>query len=1044
MTEPIIFIAIPLIFAFLAGLTGRIMDKRSIYFLYLSLGLSTLLSLKWAFVFFSGSGFTGPVPTSGVSIPFSIALQVGPEEAYTLLLVNLLGLLGLASVYRYIRDNGRLSAVIYLLYFMALNGIVLTRDIFNYFVFIEISTIAVAGLLLFKRSGNLLRAGFSWLIASGFISIFLILGAVLIYFQTGVLDIDTLLEQNSVLVYSGSAAAFFLFISLLLELKPFPANGWALDVYEWAPPEISAILSGAGVTAGLFALYKFLPVTGGLWIPLLTIIGLVTFVFSHLIALKQEKTNRMLGYSSIGQAGLIAAVISMKEILGNDFLFIASSLTLIHALSKAGLFWLSRMTQYEYIKDWAGIKKRPVLVFLTGLFIFALLGLPPFPSFFAKWMLIMNLSGVYAGWLIAAILIGSLLEATYLFRWFGLAVKGDVLKENPLKKSGYIVPLITAILILLLSALFPAQRPIYSMVKNSILPLLFVAFFFVFDFLPAKLKNVVLISGLGYHFYTLYPQLTEFRFIFSIVFLIGGMILLLAGFNEKGKRVGFYPSSAMMYAGLAGILTAETTLSFFFWWELMTLGSYFLILRGKKSMSHALSYMLFSLGGAFCMLAGFGLLSAVNGGNLALETLSSGGSLQALIFILLTLGFLTKTAAIPLHIWLPGAHSEAENDVSPVVSAVLLKAGVFGLIIVMLGMGPQEIKGVNIYTLLGWLGAITALIGNLSAVFEEDAKRLLAYSSVGQLGYVLFALSMLNHIGWLSATVFALNHFIYKSLLFLAVGGVVLRVKTRNMYEMGGLIKRMPVSFISVMIGIIALSGVPPLTGFAGKWLSYNATILSGWYLQGALVSFAGLVAFLYCFRLIFAIFLGQLKDNHRRVKEAPFWFILPQLILMGALMWFSVIPNTALKPVGKFLVNYFPDNALTWEGGLATSLYGYWNGTMVMYVTGVVFVTVFIWLIFISRKAVKIKQFNIVYAAERPSRPELTHFAYNFFAPYKKALGFLVAPVSTDFWNSISENTHSLADIIRRILNGNSQTYAIHLILFIVLCFFYVMGGTL
>jgi len=1044
MTEPILFIAIPLIFAFLTGLAGRFMEKRAIYLLYLSLGFSALLSLRWAYIFFSGSGFSGPVPTAGVTAPFSIALQIGSLEAYTLLLINLIGLLGLGPIHRYIRDNGRLSAVIYLLYFMALNGIVLTRDIFNYFVFIEISTMAVAGMLLYKRSGNLLRAGFSWLIASGFISIFLILGAVLIYFKTGVLDIDTLFQEKTVLVYSGSAAAFFLFISLLLELKPFPANGWALDVYEWAPPEISAVISGAGVTAGLFALYKFLPVTGEMWIPLLTIVGLLTFVFSNLTALKQEKVNRMLGYSSVGQAGLIAAVISLKNILGNDFVFIVSSLTIIHALSKAGLFWLSRLTQFEYTKDWSGIKKHPVLIFLTGLFIFALLGLPPFPSFFAKWALIMSLSGVYSGWIITAILTGSLLEAAYLFRWFGFAVKGDMHKEYSFSKSGYIVPFLTAILILLLSVFFPVQTPLHSTIKNSSLPLLIVGFFFIFDFLPAKLKNFILISGLGYHFYTLYPQLTEFRFIFSIVFLIGGMIILLAGFNEKGKRIGFYPSSALMYAGLAGILTAETTLSFFFWWEFMTLGSYFLILRGKKSMSHALSYMLFSLGGAFAMLAGFGLLSAANGGNLALETLSTGGAFQALIFILLTLGFLTKTAAIPLHIWLPGAHSEAENDVSPVVSAVLLKAGVFGLIIVMLGMGPQEIKGVNIYTLLGWLGAITALIGNMNAIFEEDAKRLLAYSSVGQLGYVLFALSMLNHIGWLSATVFALNHFIYKSLLFLAVGGVVIRLKTRNMYEMGGLIKRMPVSFISVMIGIIALSGVPPLTGFAGKWLSYNATILSGWYLQGAVVSFAGLVAFLYCFRLIFTIFLGQLKDNHRRVKEAPFWFILPQLILMGALMWFSVIPNTALKPVGEFLVNYFPENALTWEGSLAKSTYGYWNGTLIMLVTGGVFAAVFVWLILINRKAVKIKQFNIVYAAERPSRPELTHFAYNFFAPYKKALGFLAAPVSTDLWNGLAENTHSLADIIRRLFRGNSQTYAIHLMLFIVLCFFYVMGGSL
>jgi formate hydrogenlyase subunit 3/multisubunit Na+/H+ antiporter MnhD subunit len=384
------------------------------------------------------------------------------------------------------------------------------------------------------------------------------------------------------------------------------------------------------------------------------------------------------------------------------------------------------------------------------------------------------------------------------------------------------------------------------------------------------------------------------------------MILLLAGFDKSGKRVGFYPSSALMYAGLAGLLTANTTMEFFFWWELMTLGSYFLILRGKKSMAHALSYMTFSLGGAYSMLAGFGLISAANNGNLELATLSTAGAYQSVIFILLVIGFLTNTAAAPLHIWLPGAHSEAESDVSPVVSAVLLKAGVFGLIVTMLAMGPQNFKGIDIYYVLGWLGVITALLGNMMAAFEEDAKRLLAYSSVGQLGGVLFALSMMNHLGWLTATAFALNHFVFKALLFLAIGGVVMRVKTRNMYEMGGLITRMPISFLSVMIGIIALSGVPPLTGFGGKWLSYNAMIDSQMYFQGAVASFAGLVAFLYCFRLIFAIFLGQLKDNHRHVKEAPFWMLVPQFTLLGLVMFFSVVPGVALNRSESSLLNIF------------------------------------------------------------------------------------------------------------------------------------------
>ncbi|HOB72537.1 MAG TPA: proton-conducting transporter membrane subunit, partial [bacterium] len=275
-----------------------------------------------------------------------------------------------------------------------------------------------------------------------------------------------------------------------------------------------------------------------------------------------------------------------------------------------------------------------------------------------------------------------------------------------------------------------------------------------------------------------------------------------------------------------------------------------------------------------------------------------------------------------------------------------------------------------------------------------------------------------------------------------AIGGVVMRVKTRNMYEMGGLITRMPISFLSVMIGIIALSGVPPLTGFGGKWLSYNAMIDSQMYFQGAVASFAGLVAFLYCFRLIFAIFLGQLKDNHRHVKEAPFWMLVPQFALLGLVMFFSVVPGVALKPIGEFLVKYFPENPLVWDGYLAKSYLGYWDGKMIMYVTMGIFSVVFAWLFFINRKAVKVKQFNIVYAAERPSRPELTHFAYNFFAPYRKALGFLVTPLATAFWNGASEGFHSTATFTSKIFKGNSQSYAIHILLYAVISFIITFGG--
>jgi NADH:ubiquinone oxidoreductase subunit 5 (subunit L)/multisubunit Na+/H+ antiporter MnhA subunit len=328
------------------------------------------------------------------------------------------------------------------------------------------------------------------------------------------------------------------------------------------------------------------------------------------------------------------------------------------------------------------------------------------------------------------------------------------------------------------------------------------------------------------------------------------------------------------------------------------------------------------------------------------------------------------------------------------------------------------------------------------AVFQEDAKRLLAYSSIGQMGYALFGLALMNHLGWLLALMFVINHYIYKSMLFLSVGGVAKRTGTRDMYRMGGLITLMPLSFIAVLIGIIAMSGVPPLSGFGGRWIMYNALMTMDHRLPMVIIFLSGPIAFLYLFRLIHTIFLGQLKDEHRKVREAPFWIVLPQMIFVLFLMGFALLPGMALSKVDGFMSRYFPDGALTWDSGLTiTSQFGYWSPVSIMIVIGVIFATLFAWLLFVNRKAQKVKQFNIVFAAERPYRPETTHFAWNFFAPYRKALGFLTQPLVTKFWTTLTDLLHNGADVSRRMYTGNGQTYAIHFLAFVVIAYLLRMG---
>jgi hypothetical protein len=147
------------------------------------------------------------------------------------------------------------------------------------------------------------------------------------------------------------------------------------------------------------------------------------------------------------------------------------------------------------------------------------------------------------------------------------------------------------------------------------------------------------------------------------------------------------------------------------------------------------------------------------------------------------------------------------------------------------------------------------------------------------------------------------------------------------------------------------------------------------------------------------------------------------------------------LRHVDTYLNNFFPNGGLVWEGSTITSQFGYWNPVAIMIIVGVIFMTLFAWLLFVNRRAQKVKQFNIVFSAERPFRPETTHFAWNFFAPYRKALGFLTLPLATLFWSTLTDLLHTAADLARRFYTGNGQTYAFHLLAFVMIVYLFGMG---
>ncbi len=474
----------------------------------------------------------------------------------------------------------------------------------------------------------------------------------------------------------------------------------------------------------------------------------------------------------------------------------------------------------------------------------------------------------------------------------------------------------------------------------------------------------------------------------------------------------------------------------------MTLSSYLLVTLGRNGVKPALTYLLFSLASAYCILAGFAVAYAATG-NLLLANLGQSGDSMAIIFSLLAIGFLIKMGGFGMHIWLPDTYAEADDDFSAILSSVVSKAGVFGLIIIAAHLGVRSDIGLNPAYVLGWIGILTATFGALMAVFQEDIKRLVAYSSMGQLGYVVTGVALMSHLGWVSAMYITVNHFLFKGILFLSIAGIILRTNERMMYRMGGLIKNMPFTFTFVMIAIIAMSGVPPLSGYGGKWMLFNALMEKQWYWIAALAFFSSAVAFLYMFRLLQTVFLGQRKLEHREIREAPVILLIPQIVMIIGIMIISAYPKLLLDPLSA-AIDPWITNTLVWQGTALHAHFGHWNAPMIMAIVGGVWMVplILLSLFAMTMKIQKVEQFNIVFAAERPRRPEETHFAYNFFAHYDRAIGFVVRPRATAFWNAVIEWSHSLGASLRVFYNGNGQTYALFVIMYFVGMF--MMNGGL
>jgi multicomponent Na+:H+ antiporter subunit D len=277
----------------------------------------------------------------------------------------------------------------------------------------------------------------------------------------------------------------------------------------------------------------------------------------------------------------------------------------------------------------------------------------------------------------------------------------------------------------------------------------------------------------------------------------------------------------------------------------------------------------------------------------------------ALCAALFLLGFGLKAALIPFHAWLPDAHPSAPAPISAILSGLLIKvSGVYAMTRIffhVFGLTPA------LSQVLMWMGAVSIVVAALLALGQRDMKRMLAYSSISQVGYVVLGLGLGTPLGIAGGLFHLLNHAVAKGLLFLNSGSVQQATGTRDLEEMGGLAKRMPVTAATNLIGSLSISGVPPLGGFWSKLLIIIALVQSREGLLAVIAVLASVLTLWYYLILQRKAFFGRLNERWAAVKEAPFWMsaasILLALICLGLGIFFAAAYRSWIQPAADGLV---------------------------------------------------------------------------------------------------------------------------------------------
>mgnify|MGYP003968800649 CR=1 FL=1 len=467
--------------------------------------------------------------------------------------------------------------------------------------------------------------------------------------------------------------------------------------------------------------------------------------------------------------------------------------------------------------------------------------------------------------------------------------------------------------------------------------LVYLSLFFIFrvpETSVYKVGGFEAVNGIPVAIYLVVDGLT--KLILLIISTIGFFSILYSTSYTKQYTAErkFYVLFSLMIAGMNGVVLSGDIFNIFVFLEIAAISSYALVAFGLEKQQLEASFKYQILGGiaSLVILLTIGMLYW-NTGTLNIADISGqivkacGNSARNTVFlrfvsVLMIAGFGLKAAIFPFHTWLPDAHSSAPSPISAMLSGVLIKAvGIYVIIRLFFNMFPLNYDVAVTITILG---TISMIVGVLLAIGQWDMKRLLAYHSISQMGYVIIGVGIgliiltkngdktLASLSIMGGLFHLMNHSIFKSLLFLNAGSVEYRTGTRNLKKLGGLSRAMPITSGTTFVASMSISGIPPFNGFFSKMIIIIASVSAGYYWIGffaVAVSIVTTGSFLKIMKYAFGNTEMSERLVHKKIKEVPFtmslsMIMLSILCLLSALIAIPYFRNIFLKPAVDVLIN--------------------------------------------------------------------------------------------------------------------------------------------